>query len=283
MQYKKRAEAKAPAKTQNGTGVRSLQLSPLNKTSFTPLYIQIQSEIFANIRNGKLKPGDPLPSEEDLCEAFSVSRMTVRQAIRELKDQGYASSQKGRGTFVTEPKVERDAAQLRGFADSMRALGLIPGSRVLRQDVVPATGEFATRLQVAPGTPLVRIERLRTANDHPIGVEESLLLQSEFPGLEKINFSKQSLFEVLSTSFGVRLGSATEVIEALPATIRQAKLLDVPARSSLLVITRNLMSVEGRPIEAARSFYRGDRYRAVLQVRSEADVKNVGAPEAWRR
>lgn len=261
--------------TTTSASPHGLQLGPIDKTSFTPLYIQIQAELLRQIHTGAIKFGASLPSEEELSAAFSVSRMTVRQAIRALKDQGYADSHKGLGTFVTEPKVERDAARLRGFSESIRQLGLKPTSRVLEQGTIPATAELAHRLQVAPGTPLICIERLRYVNGQVVGLEESMLVQAQYPGLDRIDFGRHSLFEVLSRRFSIRMGVANEIIEAQPASTKQARLLEVAPRTSLLVITRNLFSTEGKPIEAARSYYRGDRYRAVLEVRSAPDVTNV--------
>src|ERR1039457_1632563 len=93
---------------------RKLYFEPLDKNSFTPMYFQIQSHLLKMIQSGELRAGDSVPSEEELARVYGVSRMTSRQALQSLKSQGYAAGQKGRGTFVTQPKVEKDIAHLAG-------------------------------------------------------------------------------------------------------------------------------------------------------------------------
>jgi GntR family transcriptional regulator len=93
----------------------ALELDPLDKSSFIPMYFQIQAQLLKMINSGKLRVGDPLPSEEDLSHVYGVSRMTSRQALLALKNQGFASRHKGRGTFVTQPKVEKDIRHLRVY------------------------------------------------------------------------------------------------------------------------------------------------------------------------
>src|ERR1700739_491934 len=100
----------------------SLVLEPLDKSSFTPMYFQIQTQLLEKIKTKQLLPGDMLPSEEDLARIYGVSRMTSRQALQALTTQGLAYREKGRGTFVLQPKVENDITHLRGFSAEMKAL-----------------------------------------------------------------------------------------------------------------------------------------------------------------
>lgn len=249
------------------TGVHvELKFEPLDKKSFTPMYFQIQDQLLKMISSGKLRPGDLLPSEEELSREYGVSRMTSRQALQGLKSHGYASRHKGRGTFVTEPKVEKDIAHLAGFTAEMRALGLKATSRVLASETIPATIEIAAQLAGKVGMPTYRLRRLRFANELPVAIEEICLSLERYPGIDKLDFSRLSLYATLRERYGIRLSLADEILEARAATRHEAELLDVTPRSSLLVISRTLWSVEGQPVEAARSFYRGDRYRAVLRI-----------------
>jgi GntR family transcriptional regulator len=242
------------------------QIEPLDKSSFIPLYFQIQDRIVKQIRAGALQPGEMLPAEEDLCRLYGVSRMTARQSLQALKHQGLVRSEKGRGTFVIQPKVEKEIAHLSGFSAEMRSLGMKPTSRTLEQANKPASPEIARRLAIPPGSLLLELHRLRLADGLPLAIEQVWLSLAEFPGIDKIDFSRSSLYGTLRERYGIQVGSADEIIEARAATGREAKLLDISARSSLLVISRTIRTAQGKPVEASLSLYRGDRYRAVLSV-----------------
>jgi GntR family transcriptional regulator len=243
---------------------------PLDKSSFTPMYFQIQAQLLKQIKSGHLRPGDALPGEEELTRIYGVSRMTSRQALQALTTQGLAYRQKGRGTFVLQPKVEKDIAHLLGFSAEMRVLGLKSASRVLNKGSVPASPEIALRLGIGPGAPTLHLHRLRSANGEPVAIEEVWLSQDHFPGIEKVDFVRCSLYETLREQYGIRVGSADEVIEARPANRQEAELLAITPKSSLLVISRTLLNVEGKPVETGLSLYRGDRYRAVLRIPATA-------------
>lgn len=243
-----------------------LQFASLDKNSFIPMYAQIQTQLLELIRSGRLRAGDPLPSEEELSRVYGVSRMTSRQALQSLKNQGFASRQKGRGSFVIQPKMEKDIAHLSGFTAEMTALGMKSSSQVLAAEMTTANDEIATRLAVKSGAPIFRLSRLRLADNAPVAVEEIMLPATKFPGIQRIDFARYSLYQTLREKYGIRVGMADEVLEARGATRQEANLLQIPARSSLLVISRTLWSIDGEPIESASSCYRGDRYRAVLRI-----------------
>jgi GntR family transcriptional regulator len=239
---------------------------PLDKSGFIPLYFQIQRTLMDQIRSGELSEGDPLPSEEELGRVYQVSRMTARQALHGLKINGYAVSQKGRGTFVTRPKLEKNIMHLRGFTEDMKHLGMEPSSKLLEQNVVGAEAELAEKLKVEVDETVMRLRRLRLADGIPMALEDSYIPLRQFPGLEKISFAKRSLYSVLRENFGVRIAYADEVIEALPATREESELLTIPKKSSILSISRIIMTTEEVPIEFACSRYRGDRYRASIRI-----------------
>src|SRR6185437_14049249 len=188
--------------------VPKLIFEPLDKNSFTPMYFQIQTQLLKQIKSGHLRPGDALPGEEELTRIYGVSRMTSRQALQALTAQGLAYRQKGRGTFLLQPKVEKDIAHLLGFSAEMRVLGLKSTSRVLSKASVPAPPEIAMRLGIEPGAPALHLHRLRSADGEPVVIEEVWLSQDHFPGLEKVDFVHCSLYETLREQYGIRVGSA---------------------------------------------------------------------------
>lgn len=240
--------------------------APLDKKSFVPMYYQIQQQLLQMIQSGKLRPGDALPSEDELRRACGVSRMTARHALQALETQGFALRHKGQGSFVSQPRVEKDIMHLSGFTAEMRALGLKPSSRVLDAETVPTTAEVASRLQIPIGSPAFYLRRLRCADSLPVAIEEVWLAREQFPGIDKLDFTSVSLYETLRERYGIRVSRADEIIEARSANRQQAELLDLPRNGSLLSITRTLWSANGKPVETAQSVYRGDRYRAVLAI-----------------
>jgi GntR family transcriptional regulator len=192
--------------------------------------------------------------------------MTARQALQGLKNNGYAFSEKGRGTFVTRPKLEKSIMHLRGFTEDMKQRGMMPSSRLLEQAVVKATTELSEQLKVDTEEAVLRLRRLRLADGIPMALEVTHIPLKHFPGLEKISFANQSLYSALRERFGVHAAWADEVIEALPATREESELLTIPKKASVLSISRIIMTTEETPIEVACSRYRGDRYRASLRI-----------------
>lgn len=238
----------------------------LDKNGFIPLYYQIQQTLMEKIRSGQLNEGDPLASEEELARLHQVSRMTARQALHGLKTSGYAVSRKGRGTFVTRPKMERNIMHLEGFTEDMKQRGMVPSSKMLEQAVIGASEEVSEKLKLNEGERILKLRRLRFADGTPMALEESQIPLRLYPGLDRYNFEKNSLYAVLRENYGVRVGWADEIIEAMPATREESELLTIPKRASVLTISRVIMSTTDTPIEAACSRYRGDRYRASIRV-----------------
>jgi GntR family transcriptional regulator len=270
MQVKKQRRERAPAPIAAVSPNGRLKFEPLDKSSFTPMYFQIQTQLLAMIQSGQLHPDDPLPSEEELSRIYGVSRMTSRQALQVLKSQGFVIRQRGRGSFVSQPKVEKDITHLSGFTAEMRALGLKASSRVLEGGTLPASIEVASQLRIEVNAPIFRLRRLRLADGLPVAIEEIWLPKTRYPGIDKLDFSRISLYQTLRERYEIQVSRADEILEARSASKRESELLQVNARSSLLVISRTLWSVDGSPVETAHSVYRGDRYRAVFKIQATA-------------
>ena|SRR5215469_13460512 len=246
-------------------GELAMAVNPLDRNGFIPLYYQIQRALMERIHSGELSEGDSLASEGEIARRYGVSRMTARQALHVLKTGGYAVSHRGRGTFVARPKMEEKVMHLPGFTEDMRQLGLVPCSRLLEQTVIKATEELSEKLRVARGDAVLRLRRLRLANDNPMALEVSVLPLQLFPGLDRVNFAEHSLYQVLRENYGVRAEWADEMIEALPATREESELLNIPKRASVLSIFRIVMTKEKIPIEVTCTRYR-DRYRGSIRV-----------------
>src|SRR3954463_10462314 len=128
-----------------------------------PRYLEIERALRADI--ARLHPGDPLPSDAELCERFGVSRMTARQGVKRLADANLVFRVPGQGTFVADPSVHPRAGGLRAFSGRMRTPGPSPHSRVLEIGERPAEGDEQSALRIPAGEPVVAIRRLRLGDD----------------------------------------------------------------------------------------------------------------------
>ena len=226
-----------------------------------PLYTQLKERIWEMVEQGQLKPGDQLPSERELCERYNISRMTCRQALSDLVNEGLLYRMQGRGTFVASPKVTQGLLGLTGFTEDMLSRGLIPETRVLSVEVVPASNKVAAFLELAIGERVVRLVRLRLASGQPMCLEQCHLPENLAPGLEKRRDLSGSLYKILSAHYGLHMVKAHETLEAVAAREREAEALEVATGSPLLLLERVTRGADGRAMEYVRSFYRGDRYR----------------------
>ena len=228
-----------------------------------PKYYVVKSHL-AHIL-AQLAPGEPLPPERALAERFSTSRTTIRQALRELAIEGRLVRMHGRGTFAALPKMAQ-RLQLTSYTEDMRRLGLVPRSVLLSVSQVRADEELASLLDMRPRARVLRIERLRIANEEPMAIETTHLDAARFPGLAKRLGDSVSLYALLATEYGIHLAEAEETIETVPATPREAELLDTTVGYPMLLLSRHSRDTSGRPVELAVSFYRGDRYKFVTQL-----------------
>jgi GntR family transcriptional regulator len=213
---------------------------------------------------GTLRPGDPLPSERELAERYDLARMTVRAEITRLAGEGLVERVQGRGTFVAEPRVAQ-AAALSSFTEDMKARGLVAGSRVLGQETMPADAVVARGLDVEPGTPVIRLRRVRTADGDPMALEEAFLDATRFAALADAELEGASLFDVLESTFGARFPTADQRVVAIEIVGEDANLLHVaPGRAGLKFHTI-LLDEDERPLAYAWSLFRGDRYEIRLR------------------
>jgi DNA-binding GntR family transcriptional regulator len=215
---------------------------------------------------GGLEPGALLPSERVLAERSSVARMTVRRELDRLVADGLAYRVERQGTFVADPRILQTDA-LSSFSEDIAGRGMTPGARTLAQELTTADEAVAAALERPPGTPVVRIERVRTADGEPIALEWLHLPADDFPRLERQPLDGRSLYALLRERYGVRFGEASQRASAVALTAGQARLLGTAAGQPALLFRRTARRANGRVIESARSIYRGDRYEIEMRQR----------------
>jgi GntR family transcriptional regulator len=262
--------------------VESLFRPPVGfeRISGPPVHAQIERWFMAAIERGDLVVGDRLPREQDLAAAFGVSRMTLRQALGALAARGLLRRTPGRfgGTLIAEPKIECDLTGLAGFTEQLRRAHLRAGARLVQAVTVPAMRAVATALDVERLAPVHLVVRVRTARGAPLALERSYFPAELFPDLLHRPLTG-SLYAALSSGYGQRPTTATEVLEPAISREEEARLLGVPAGCALLLITRTAFAASGRPVEYARDLFRPDRVR--VSVRS--GVEPALEPQRTRR
>lgn len=216
-----------------------------------------------------LEPGSPLPSERELAARYRLARMTVRTEIERLAAEGLVYRLQGRGTFVAEPRVAQ-AGALSSFSEDMLARGLTPGSIVCSLEVGEAAAPIAAALELGPGDPVVRLARVRTADGRPMAVEDAYLPLRRYPGIDEVDFTHASLFEVLAERFGVALGDAEQRVVAVTIDAADAERLEVEPGHPGLRFETLARDADGVPVYFAVSLFSGDRYEIRLRQTREA-------------
>ena len=240
----------------------------LDRESPVPAYFQIKSHIERLIEQKKLLPGDRLPSERDFCDRLPVSRMTYRQALTTLKHSGLLVQQQGRGTFVAPHKVGLATMDVLSFSEAISGQGLMPGARTLKKRLLkPAPPEITHELGLDAGTPVVTLTRIRLAEGVPVLLETSWLDASRFGDLMQVDLTDRSLYHILEERFHTSIARRREIIEALAADERLARLLDVEPGSPVIRNTGYNYDDADHVVEYVISYYRADKARFTFETR----------------
>ncbi len=234
--------------------------SMLDHSSPVPLYYQAKQWFSSRILSGQIAPGTRLPGELELCQRMGVSRGVVRQALAELCYEGLVERQPGRGSFVSRPKTaEGLISGLGGLADDAASRGQVVRSKVLALHERPCTEAVASKLGIAPGEPVVELERLRTLDGEPHVLVMTYLPAAMVPGLAGRDFSgTASLYRALREDYGLPIVSSLRRVEAATAGGREARLLAVDPGSPLLVLRSTSYTTGRRALEHFVAFHRGD-------------------------
>ena len=240
----------------------------INRASPLPYYVQLKASLVESIESGHWKPGDRIPSEPELCRMFSVSRTVVRQALKDMTYQGLVVREKGKGTFVAEPKISSGSLvhSLVGFYEDMAERGNAPVTRVLEQVIEPASARLMTALNIAATTPVVKLVRLRFVQDEPIVLVTSFLPYDLCPKLVQADLSEQSLYAFLKSEYGLSIASGRRRIEAVAASETEARLLQIEEGAPLLRLDSVSYLEDGTPLEYFHGVFRGDRSRFEVEI-----------------
>ena len=239
-----------------------------------PIYRQLADAISGAIDGARLDPRHRLPPERELALGVGVSRDTLRQALLELQRHGRVERTVGRsgGTFVAEPKVNRQLSRYAGLAAQLDEQRIPSSARVLMARERPASPAIAAALEIRSGEPVYEIRRVRLANSRPVALERTHYPVTRLPGLLERPLDG-SLDALLRADYGVAAATAVEHLEPIAAGPEEVEALGVATGAPLMYVERISYEADGRPLEYGQDVYRGDRTRMIV----------VGAASAIKR
>ncbi|MBN1965107.1 MAG: GntR family transcriptional regulator [Anaerolineae bacterium] len=243
--------------------VEDLPIRPVNPDSPIPLYHQVDTSLRQMIRSGVLLPGYTLPPELELSRAFAVGRHTMRNALSRLVDDGLIRRKAGRGTVVMQQTDRIQFYLDRSFTRQMADMGRHPRSTVLEAHTGIIDGHAPAPLRRNTGDSYLYLKRLRFGDEEPIGLQETMILTRTCPGLERFDFNRESLYEVLAREYKLLIHEITHRVSAVLADEVLADLLQISAGDPLLIFKTMAHLEGGALIEATTSHYRADRYEYI--------------------
>lgn len=240
--------------------------------SYKPLYKQLKEKILQDISSQIYKPGDMIPSQNELAKLYDVSRVTVKQALNELIYSGVLSTQKGKGTFVKDlPFDKYTNNRLGGFTESIEKIGYKAYTKVLDVSMIEANQYFARKLQIEIGSPVIHLKRIRSVNGVSMSLENSYLNKSMISGIEftKEYLDNKSLYRLLEQKADIKFSHAEEKINAILSDVEVSELLKISKAEPILFIKRRTYTIGDKPVEYCENYVRSDVYSFVIRFNKE--------------
>lgn len=236
----------------------------LDEESLTPLYQQVMEEIKRGIEDGTYSTGEKIPSEAELSEMYSVSRITIRRAVEELVGEGLLTKRQGKGTYVTRRRLQRKITQesdVQSFSESCRVNGFVPGAHIIERELMPANHEVQEFLGISPGDQVIHIRRVRTADGVPIMLETNYYPRDRCAFLMEEDLEDVSVFDVLEQHLGIRPESSDPTtVEIVLATASTAEPLGVRVGEPLFFMNTHIRGGDGTPLFVGHQYIVGSRY-----------------------
>ena len=242
--------------------------SVLQRDAPDPLHVQISGRLREFVTSRTWPPHHRLLPELQLAKELGVARGTLRKAVKALVDEGLLIQVQGRGTFVTSRgfrgPVEHDLLSL---ADAMTSHGIRADTEVLSREIVQPTPRMLTLLELAaPGPALIRLERVRRAEDSPVASFVNHVRRDLVPELDDRQLASQSLYTLIETAVGQRIAAGRRTFEARAAEPEMAERLEVVVGTPLQYFEQVTYLEDGRAVELSEVWVRSDRVRLTSMV-----------------
>lgn len=229
-----------------------------------PIYYQLKQIIIDKIQNGELKANDKLPTEEEFCKQYGISKAPVRQALSDLADENYIYKIRGKGSFVLSSYIKQKGDQLRSFSDGIIALGHTPGAQLIEKKMVKADFETARNLDITEGDEVLCVIRLRFIDGEIYSLNYSYFSLEKFPQLKEVDFGAASIIEEIRNKLCTEMTVANVILEATATTAEMSNLLKRKVGSPLLLMNRTTyfkINQLEQPLEFVRVYFVPDKYK----------------------
>jgi len=213
-----------------------------------PYYKQIADELERDILSNKFRPGSRMPTEREIQDRFYVSRMTVRQAYRLLEEKGVADIIKNKGVFVKDARLQREQPIL-SYKEMINKSGIENETKVITLDKIVPSNEVREKLELEFNEEVYYLERHRFIKSELILIEAAHIPVKKVPNLEKYDFSKESLYEVLENQYGLKIINVKEVISADLIGGNEARIMLTSKSGPALRIRTTSLDENGAPIK----------------------------------
>lgn len=230
------------------------------------LYARIRDELRTLIVTGTYQLHQRLPSERDLIKNYGVSRITVRQALGELEKEGLLFKVPGKGMFASKPKPFQSLVRLQGFGEELSQQGHEIYNRLIGFDFLPASAEVALRLGLTEGSLVTKLQRVRHINREPVSFDITYMNSSIGERLANEDLVNRDLFLIQENDYGIPLGFADLVIDAVLTDEETAKFLQIPVDSPILRVERLTYAKDGTPLNFEYLYYRADNFQFRLRT-----------------
>ena len=230
-----------------------------------PLYIQLKEMIKGDIKAGKYKAGELIPTELEYQNKFNISRITARQAINELALEGYVKRVKGKGTIVQSPRIEEPLARIKSFTNEMKERGIEASTKWAEITITKAFDDVPENLQVEKGEDIYRVRRVRCADGEPI-----VLFDTYFKMELNLKLNNDlyygSLYDYLHATRGINITKIKQHIGAASANGFISEHLGIKKGEPILTVKRQSFDENGNLIEFTKGYYVAERYEYYIEI-----------------
>ena len=241
-----------------------------------PLYYQLETILRKRISSGELARGDRLASEEALAKEYSLSRITVRQALSSLESDGLIIRKRGKGTFISKKHTYLESPKFTGFIEDLISMGIRTKSRVLDISMVGGPQSIQEHLELEAGTQLFRIEKIRLVEGSPFSYVLDYLPPDIGQKIKTDDLTAKPLLMILEDDLGIKVTEAVQSIEATIADTHVAAMLGIRVGDPLLKGERTVFDVNHKPVEYVSVLYRADKYFYTVNLKRKRLKNSVG-------
>lgn len=241
----------------------------VDRNSPVPIYYQLYLLIKSEIEDGNYNPEEYLPSENEYSEKYNISRLTVRQALRKLVENGLVETQKGKGTRVLFPKNVTSLTHLKSFTEEAESSGHKAGSIVIENRLIDIPPEARSVMKLPDKSKVILLKRLRLLDEIPFAIESAYIntgTDVRILTLLGVDMTNRSLYRYIERNLDVSIEYADETIEISRAIPEIASLLKITENDSVMLRKRFTYTKDSRCFEYVKSFYRGDRYKFNVRI-----------------